>query len=197
MTKTRLEAFSDGVLAIIITIMVLEMKTPHEASWHSLVDLKAIFISYILSFVGVAIYWVNHHHLIQAIKNVSSAILWTNINLLFWLSLTPFVTGWMGESHFENAPVILYTLNCILCGMAYFFLLIAIRKTHKQHSYIMEIISYQSKKGLISAGLYFIALIIGFFYTPVSIAIIIIVALIWIIPDKNIEKILSENPNHH
>ncbi len=193
MTKTRLEAFSDGVMAIIVTIMVLELKVPHDSSWSALIELKSILISYVLSFVGVAIYWVNHHHLIQAIKKVSSGILWSNINLLFWLSLVPFVTAWMGESHFANNTVITYAANCNCCGLAYFFLLLMIKKSHMQDATILRLIEYQSKKGLISTVFYMLSLIVGFFYPTISIIIFIIVAMMWVIPDRNIEKLLSSH----
>jgi uncharacterized membrane protein len=191
MTKARLEAFSDGVIAIIVTIMVLELKAPKESSWSALIELKSTFISYIISFVGVAIYWVNHHHLIQAISKVSSAILWANMFLLFCLSLVPFVTAWMGESEFSKNTIAAYALLCNLCGLAYFLLLLAIKKSHLQQSHTLKLIQYQSRKGLISAAIYFLSLLSAFFYPIISIAIFILVALMWVIPDKNIEAQLS------
>jgi len=130
MTKARLEAFSDGVVAIIITIMVLEMKVPHSSDWGDLVKLTSVFLSYILSFIMLGIYWVNHHHLIHSVPSVNASIMWTNLHLLFWLSLIPFVTAWMGESHFAQNTVILYAILASACGFAYYFLLIAIRKSH-------------------------------------------------------------------
>lgn len=191
MTKTRLEAFSDGVIAIIVTIMVLELKVPEDSSWHALIELKSTFISYIISFVGVAIYWVNHHHLIQAISKVSSSILWTNMFLLFCLSLVPFLTAWMGESEFSKNTIAAYAILCNLCGLAYFLLLMAIKKSHAHQDYMLKLIQYQSRKGLLSAGLYFLSLITAFIYPVVSIILFLTVALMWVVPDKNIEELLS------
>ena len=132
MTKTRLEAFSDGVLAIIITIMVLELKIPHDASLHALVGLLPVFTSYILSFVFVGIYWGNHHHLLHTVKYVSGGILWANLHLLFWLSLVPFTTGWMGENHFESIPVALYGFMLLMAAISYYILQLQILKTFLQ-----------------------------------------------------------------
>jgi uncharacterized membrane protein len=192
MNKTRLEAFSDGVIAIIITIMILEIKVPHETSWDALGALSSVFISYILSFVGLGIYWVNHHHLIQAIKKVKGSILWANMNLLFWLSLMPLVTAWMGESHFEKNTVIAYAANCNFCGISYFLLLMAIRNSHQDNQDVLTFVEYQSRKGILSASAYLVSLIIAFFYPMISIVIFVIVAILWIIPDKNIERALNE-----
>lgn len=192
MTKSRLEAFSDGVLAIIITIMVLEIKIPHEPTWQAFSELGSILLSYVLSFVGVAIYWVNHHHLLQVVKRVTGSILWANINLLFWLSLTPFVTGWMGETHFAKVPVIVYAAMCNACGIAYFFLLMAIKKSHIDQPHVLSLISHQARKGLMSTIFYGIALIAAFYYPFISAFIFILVALFWFIPDKKIESSLSE-----
>ena len=191
MNKTRLEAFSDGVIAIIITIMILEIKVPHDTSWASIGQLGPVFLSYILSFVGLAIYWVNHHHLIHAIKKVSGAILWANITLLFSLSLVPFVTAWMGESHFEKNPVIAYAVIDNCCGISYFLLLMAIKRTHGDYPEVIQLLEHQSNKGLLSATAYTIALFIAFYYPMISIIIFILIAFIWIIPDKNIERALN------
>ena len=191
MNKTRLEAFSDGVIAIIITIMVLEIKVPHESNWEGLFNLRSVFLSYLLSFVGLGIYWVNHHHLIQTIKKVKASILWANLNLLFWLSLFPFVTEWMGESHFAKNSVIAYAFIANLCGVSYFFLLMAIKKNHLDHEDVLKLLKHQADKGLLSAVSYLISFIVGFFYPMISVIIFIIIALIWIIPDRNIEKALD------
>lgn len=192
MTKSRLEAFSDGVLAIIITIMVLEIKIPQEPTWHAFSKLSSILLSYVLSFVGVAIYWVNHHHLFQAVRKVTASILWANINLLFWLSLSPFVTGWMGETHFADVPVIAYAVMCNVCGLAYFLLLMAIKKSHNDKQEVLDLIEHQSKKGLLSLVLYSISLIVAFF-NPIAAAIIFtLVALLWFRPDRVIEAAFKE-----
>jgi uncharacterized membrane protein len=191
MTKSRLEAFSDGVIAIIITIMVLELKTPADASWESLVQVRSVFLSYVLSFVGVAIYWINHHHLIQAVHKVNASLLWANINLLFWLSLVPFVTSWMGETHFDPIQVMMYALVCNLCGIAYFLILLSLKSSHRHQSATLSIIEAQSKKGAISAGIYFIAFWVAWFYPMVSLVLFILVALMWVIPDRRIEATLK------
>lgn len=193
MNKTRLEAFSDGVIAIIITIMVLEIKVPHDDSWEGVINLRWVFLSYILSFVGLGIYWVNHHHLIHAIKKVQGTILWANLSLLFWLSLMPFVTAWMGESHFAKNTVIAYALLANLCGVSYFILLMAIKNTHLNQPEVMKLLKHQTSKGGLSAISYLISFIVAFFYPMVSVIIFIVIALIWVIPDKNIEQALSNN----
>ncbi|MEP7323265.1 MAG: TMEM175 family protein [Saprospiraceae bacterium] len=193
MNKTRLEAFSDGVIAIIITIMVLEIKVPHDGSWDGVINLRWVFLSYILSFVSLGIYWVNHHHLIHAIKKVQGTILWANLCLLFWLSLMPFVTAWMGESHFAKNAVIAYALLSNFCGVSYFFLLLTIKNTHLNQPDVMNLLKYQTSKGGLSAISYLISFIIAFFYPMVSVIIFLVIALIWIIPDKNIERALSNN----
>jgi uncharacterized membrane protein len=193
MNKTRLEAFSDGVIAIIITIMVLEIKVPHDGSWAGVTDLRWVFLSYILSFVGLGIYWVNHHHLIHAIKKVQGTILWANLALLFWLSLMPFVTAWMGESHFAKNAVIAYALLANLCGVSYFFLLMAIKSSHMNYPDVMKLLKHQTNKGLLSAISYLISFITAFFYPALAVIIFTIIALIWVIPDKNIEQALMNN----
>ena len=192
MNKTRLEAFSDGVIAIIITIMVLEIKVPHESGWEGLTNLRWVFLSYLLSFVVLGIYWVNHHHLIHAIKKVQASILWANLTLLFWLSLFPFVTAWMGESHFAKNAVIAYAFIANLCGLSYFFLLTAIKKSHLDHADVLKLLKHQTNKGLLSSVSYLISFIVGFVYPMVSVIIFIIIALIWFIPDRNIENELSK-----
>jgi len=193
MTKSRLEAFSDGVIAIIITIMVLEMKVPHDTSWQALSKLTPVFLSYILSFIGLGIYWVNHHHLLHSIKKVHGRVLWANLNLLFWLSLVPFVTAWMGESNFAKEPVILYAVSCNCCGLAYFLLLLSIKKSHRDYPDMMELLRHQTHKGLLSNIAYLLALIFAFYYPIVSAVLFILVAGIWFIPDKDIEAALSRD----
>ncbi len=192
MTKTRLEAFSDGVLAIIITIMVLELKVPHEASWHALAELAPVFVSYLLSFVFVGIYWGNHHHLLHTVHHVTTKIIWANMGLLFTLSLIPFSTAWMGENHFEKIPVAFYALNLLLCAVSFYFLQIAIMSHYTHSTKLIEALKKQEKKGFLSLILYISSFAAAFFYPLVSAALIVITAIIWIIPDPNIEKALEE-----
>lgn len=147
MTKTRLEAFSDGVIAIIITIMVLELKVPHDSAWANIQHLAPVFLSYVISFIFLGIYWGNHHHLIHTIKGVNSSILWANLHLLFWLSLIPFATAWMGESNFERNTVIVYAILADLCGIAYSILLMAITKHEAKNEAMLKVLKKQSRKG--------------------------------------------------
>ncbi len=193
MTKTRLEAFSDGVIAIIITIMVLELKIPHEATFQALVKLLPVFLSYFISFVFVGIYWGNHHHLLHTATKVSSKLIWANMSLLFFLSLIPFTSGWMGENHFANLTVALYSINLLLCGIAFYFLQIVIVAGHTKSSNLIEALKKQEKKGILSVILYIVASICAFFYLLVSEILILITAVMWIIPDKRIEHALR-NP---
>jgi uncharacterized membrane protein len=188
MTKTRLEAFSDGVIAIIITIMVLEMKVPHDASWDALLKLWPVFISYVVSFTMLGIYWGNHHHLIHTIKEVSSGIMWANLHLLFWLSLLPFATGWMGENHFDKKTVAVYALVADLCGVAYYILLLVIRNCNKHNTALLDLLHKQSRKGMLSCILYTVAVPVAFVNAAVAGLLIIAVAVIWFVPDRNIEK---------
>jgi uncharacterized membrane protein len=190
MGKGRLEAFSDGVIAIIITIMVLELKVPHETNLEALTALWPIFFSYVLSFINVAIYWVNHHHLMQAVKRVTGGILWANVHLLFWLSLFPFTTGWMGENHFESLPVMLYGLNFLAAAVAYTILVRVILTTHGEDSDIAKAIG-NDFKGKASLILYVLAVALAFFSTWIAGTLYVIVALIWLIPDRRIEKALG------
>jgi uncharacterized membrane protein len=192
MTKTRLEAFSDGVLAIIITIMVLELKVPHDTSWHALQELLPVFGSYILSFVFVAIYWGNHHHTIHTVKKISSKLIWTNMHLLFWLSLIPFTTGWMGENHFAQNAVVVYGINLLLCAVAYWFMQQAITSQQEHSTALIEALEKQKQKGYISLVLYIMAIPLAFVHPLIAAAIYVIVAILWIIPDKNIEKVLRD-----
>lgn len=193
MTKTRLEAFSDGVIAIIITIMVLELKVPHDTSWHALYQLWPVFLSYLVSFVNLGIYWDNHHHLIHTIKEVRGGILWANLHLLFWLSLMPFATAWMGENHFEKNTVIVYALLANLCGIAYYVLLTIIRKCNPGNAALLDVLRKQSRKGILSVMLYTVAIGAAFLHTALSGVLIILVAIMWLIPDRNIEKNMNKD----
>ncbi len=193
MTKTRVEAFSDGVIAIIITIMVLEMKVPHEATWTALQKLWPVFLSYIVSFLMLGIYWGNHHHLIHSIKEVNGSVMWANLHLLFWLSLIPFATGWMGENHFEAKTVAVYALLLNLCGVAYYILLKVIQNCNKSNEVFRQVLIKQSKKGMLSLVLYSISIPIAFLHAAFAGAIIIFVAVMWLLPDRNIEKAEKEH----
>ncbi len=187
MGKGRLEAFSDGVLAIIITIMVLEMKVPHGENLQDLQQLIPIFISYILSFIYIGIYWNNHHHLMQIVHKVSGAVLWSNIHLLFWLSLVPFATAWMGENHFSKWPVILYGLVLMMAGVAYYILAHCLITIHGKESDLATAIG-KDKKGIISVVLYIAGIGCAFINSWIGFSIYIVVALMWLIPDRRIEK---------
>ena len=188
MTKTRVEAFSDGVIAIVITIMVLEMKVPHEATWDALQKLWPVFLSYIVSFTLLGTYWGNHHHLIHSIKEVDGNIMWANLHLLFWLSLIPFATGWMGENHFAPKTVAVYALLLNLCGIAYYILLKVIQSCNKNNEVFHHVLKKQSRKGMLSLVLYTIAIPTAFIHAAIAGGIIIIVAFAWVLPDRNIEK---------
>ncbi len=192
MGRNRLEAFSDGVLAIIITIMVLEMKVPHSADFTALQPVIPIFLTYVLSFVYLGIYWNNHHHMLHVTKHVNGAILWANLHLLFWLSLFPFVTGWMGENHFEAAPMALYGVVLLMAAIAYFILQYTIIFSQGPNSLLAKAIGGDFK-GKISPILYAIA-IPAAFYTPlISISLYILVALMWLIPDRRIERVINNS----
>src|SRR5215210_4094685 len=154
MTKTRLEAFSDGVIAIIITIMVLELKIPHRTDWAALRPLIPVFISYMLSFIIIGIYWGNHHHLLHTVGHVNSKMIWANLHLLFWLSLIPFATGWMGENNFDKVTVAAYAVLLDLCGFAYFILLLIIKASHPNNETLLIPMKKQSKKGVLSVVAY-------------------------------------------
>lgn len=187
MKTGRLEAFSDGVLAIIITIMVLEMKVPKGASIESLKPLLPVFLTYLGSFIYLGIYWNNHHHLMQATTKVNGQILWANLNLLFWLSLFPFVTGWMGENHFQKYPVALYGGVLFLAAISYKILSHYVIKSEGDESLIGKVLS-KNRKEYFSIALYALGVILAFFQPILSIAIYILVAVLWIIPDSRIEK---------
>ena len=191
MSKGRLEAFSDGVLAVIITIMVLEMKAPHGASLTDLKPLIHVLLSYVLSFVYVGIYWNNHHHLLHATQRVNGATLWANLHLLFWLSLTPFTTAWMGENHFESWPVAVYGMVLLLAGVAYFILTKALINLHGRESSLARSIG-KDRKGQISIGLYAVAIPLSFARPWIAGAFYVFVAIIWLVPDPRIERKLSD-----
>lgn len=190
MNKTRLEAFSDGVLAIIITIMVLEIKTPEGTDFKSLLKIFPVFISYVLSFIYVAIYWNNHHHMMHTVKKVTGGILWANLHLLFWLSLVPFATAWIGEHHFAPFPMLFYGFILLMCAVSYFILQNLIIKAHGADSLLSKAVG-KDFKGKISAVLYIIAILSTYYHEVISGIIYIFVALMWLIPDKRIEKILE------
>ena len=186
-----MEAFSDGVLAIIITIMVLEMKVPHGIDFESLRPLIPVFLSYILSFVFLGIYWNNHHHLLQAVKQVNGRILWANLHLLFWLSLIPFATRWMGENKFASLTVALYGVVLFFAAIAYFILTLTLITHHGKDSAIAIALG-KDFKGKISVVIYAVAILLSFEYSIIACLLYVLVAIIWLIPDKRIEKILSE-----
>ena len=193
MGKGRLEAFSDGVIAIIITIMVLELRPPEGSEPGSLVRLVPIFSSYVLSFVLIGIYWNNHHHLLHTVRHVSAGILWSNLHLLFWLSLVPFVTGWMGENHFAEWPVALYGVVMLMAGVAYYILSRAIIRRHGPESTLRVAVGID-EKGVASVVLYALAIGLAFFNRWASLALYIAVAVMWLVPDKRIERVMNE---HH
>jgi uncharacterized membrane protein len=188
MNKARLEAFSDGVIAILITIMVLELKVPHGAKIEELQPLAPILLSYLLSFIYLAIYWVNHHHLFQAVRHVNGNILWANIHLLFWLSLVPFCTGWMGENQFAAVPVGLYGCVLLAAAVAYFILTIALVSHHGKDSTIAIALG-RDFKGKISIGIYGVAILLCLLnYAGFAPFLYALVAIIWLIPDRRIER---------
>lgn len=197
MNKGRLEAFSDGVIAIIITIMVLELKVPHDASLEALKHLLPVFISYVLSFIYVGIYWNNHHHMLHAAKSVNGVILWANLHLLFWLSLIPFVTAWMGENHFAQWPVIWYGVVLIMCGIAYSILVKVLIRHHGEDSFLARAFG-TDVKGQVSVSIYAIAIAVSFWYSWLGFALYTVVAAIWFIPDRRVENKLinKEGPNY-
>jgi uncharacterized membrane protein len=189
MSKGRLEAFSDGVIAIIITIMVLELKVPRGANFVALRPLIPVFLSYVLSFIFLGIYWNNHHHLLQAVQRVNGHILWANLHLLFWLSLTPFVTAWMGENHFAAWPVALYGMVLLLAGFAYFILTRALIAHHGKGSALATALG-RDFKGKVSLVFYAVAIPLSFVNSWFAGALYVLVAVMWLIPDRRIEKTL-------
>ncbi len=191
MNKNRLEAFSDGVIAVIITIMVLEMKVPHGADLAALRQMSPVFLSYVLSFVFVGIYWNNHHHLLQAVKKVNGRILWANLHLLFWLSLIPFVTGWMGENHFATLPVAFYGMVLLLAGSAYLILTRTLISHHGKSSELAQAIGKDFKVNF-SLLIYAAAVPLAFVCPWISCLCYVAVAVMWLVPDTRIEKTLME-----
>ena len=191
MGKTRLEAFSDGVIAVIITIMVLELKAPQGEGIEALTALAPTFLSYVLSFIYVGIYWNNHHHMLHAAHKVSGAMLWANLYLLFWLSLIPFATNWMGESHAASIPTALYGLVLLMAAIAYFILQTQIIGVEGQHSLLKQAIG-SDWKGKLSPVIYLIAIAIAFKSPKLSQALYALVALVWLIPDRRIESVLEK-----
>ena len=191
MKTGRLEAFSDGVLAIIITIMVLGMTAPDGYTFEALKPILPVFLTYVLSFIYVAIYWNNHHHLLQAVNKVNGKILWANLNLLFWLSLFPFVTDWMGKNHFEDNPTAVYGAVLFMAAVAFKILVYFVIQNEGKDSNIGKVYSKDKKMNL-SLVLYFLGVIISFFFPIGSLFIYLSVALMWIVPDPRIEKTIKE-----
>lgn len=191
MEKNRLEAFSDGVMAVIITIMVLELKAPHGEDLTALAQLWPTAMSYVLSFIYVGIYWNNHHHMLQATRRVNGAILWWNLHLLFWLSLLPFSTGWMGENHFARWPTVLYGVNLFACALAWFVLQTALVRHHGPDSLLAQAMGHDAKIK-VSPVLYFIGLAAAWLGSPgIGLALFAGVALIWLIPDRRVERLVA------
>jgi uncharacterized membrane protein len=187
MTKARLEAFSDGVLAILITIMVLELRVPHGADWAALTEITPVFLTYVLSFVFLGIYWNNHHHMFHIVHRINGAVLWANLHLLFWLSLVPFVTGWMGENHFAALPTAMYGIVLLLSGVAYLILQNRLIALEGRESKLAAAVGADTK-GKVSALLYAVAIPLAFVHQGISHAIYVSVALMWLVPDRRIES---------
>jgi TMEM175 potassium channel family protein len=191
MGKGRLEAFSDGVIAIIITIMVLEMRPPRGAGLAELRPVLPVFLTYVLSFVYIGIYWNNHHHMLHVVQRVSGGVLWANLHLLFWLSLVPFVTSWMGENPRVAVPVALYGVVLFMAGLAYYILSRALITIHGKDSALAKAVG-KDFKGILSVVIYAIAIALAFVNPWISIALYILVAVIWFVPDRRIEHVISE-----
>jgi len=192
MGKGRLEAFSDGVIAVIITIMVLEMKVPHGTDLEALVPLLPIFLSYLLSFIYVGIYWNNHHHMLHAVQHVDGSVLWANMHLLFWLSLVPFVTGWVNENHFAPVPVALYGAVLLMAGVAYYILERVLIARHGRDSSLARAMGVDYK-GLLSVVIYAVAVVLAFVNPWISCALYVLVAMMWFIPDRRIERMVPRS----
>jgi uncharacterized membrane protein len=191
MGKNRLEAFSDGVLAIIITIMVLEMRVPHDSSLVALHSLWGVFLSYVLSFVYLGIYWNNHHHMLHTTDSVTGSILWANLHLLFWLSLVPFVTGWMGENHFAPIPTAAYGAVLFMAAIAYWILQRLIIRSQGRNSLLRKAVG-RDWKGKLSPVLYLIGILAALIAPYVAGAIYALVAIMWLVPDRRIERVLRD-----
>ncbi|NMH29149.1 TMEM175 family protein [Flavobacterium silvaticum] len=198
MNKARLEAFSDGVLAIIITIMVLELKVPEEPTYEALLKLTPIFLSYVLSFIYVGIYWNNHHHMLHSVSRVNGRILWANLHLLFWLSLVPFATDWMGENHFAKSTLTVYGIPLLMAGLAYWILQTVIIRSQGQDSVLKKAIG-KDYKGLSSPPLYILGIVLSFYNEWLSLSVYAFVALMWLIPDSRIERQITASieEKHH
>ena len=192
MGKNRMEAFGDGVLVIIITIMVLELKVPHSDEIVELKSVLPVFLSYILSFIYLGIYWNNHHHMLFATRVISGGVLWANLHLLFWLSLVPSVTGWMGENHFASAPTALYGVVLLMAAIAYWILLRSILSKQGKDSLLARAIG-KDLKGNVSVVIYAVAIVVAFLNQWIADGLYVLVALIWLIPDRRIERVLFEN----
>jgi uncharacterized membrane protein len=188
MDKTRLETFSDGVIAILITIMVLELKVPHGTDLAALRPLMPVALTYVLSYVYLGIYWNNHHHMLHASERINGGILWANLHLLFWLSLVPFVTGWMGENHVAPVPTALYGAVMLMAAIAYTVLESAIIAEHGPDSRLARAVGGLDRKGLLSLAAYAAAIPLAFFNAWISVAIYVLVALLWLVPDRRIER---------
>lgn len=191
MKTNRLEAFSDGVLAIVITIMVLELKAPEGASFESLLPVLPVFMTYLFSFIYVGIYWNNHHHLMHTLSKVNGSILWANLNLLFWLSLFPFVTSWMGENHFQKNPVALYGIVLLMAALSYRLLAYFVVKNEGKNSTVSKALG-NDRKGNASILLYVLGVGCSFLDPFLAISIYVFVAIIWFVPDKRIEKLIND-----
>jgi len=187
MGKARLEAFSDGVIAVIITIMVLELKVPHGTDLAAVLPLIPVFLSYVLSFVYVGIYWNNHHHLLHAVEHINGRTMWANLHLLFWLSLIPFVTGWLSENHIAPVPVAMYGAVLWMCGFAYYILERLLIAHHGDDSMLARAVG-RDAKGIASVVIYTVAIGVAFFEPLVACALYVVVAIMWFIPDPRIER---------
>jgi uncharacterized membrane protein len=191
MRKGRMEAFSDGVIAILITIMVLQLAVPRGADLAALLPLVPVLLSYVLSFIYLAIYWNNHHHLLQAVERVNGSVLWANMNLLFWLSLVPFATAWMGENHAAAWPVALYGVSLLMPAIAYYILTRALIALHGRDSVLAAAVG-RDFKGVISVVIYAVAILVAFLATWAAQALYVLVAIIWLVPDRRIERSLMQ-----
>src|SRR6476646_3039246 len=187
MTKSRMEAFSDGVIAVIITVLVLELKVPHDESLEALTPLIPVFLSYVLSFIYVGIYWNNHHHMLHATRRVSGPVLWANLHLLFWLSLIPFATAWMGENHFAAVPVAVYGVVLVCAAIAYFIMTRTLLRIHPRDSTLATALG-RDFKGKISIMIYLAAISLSFVKSWLAAALYVLVEIIWLVPDRRIEK---------
>lgn len=196
MSKSRLEAFSDGVIAIILTIMVLELKVPHGTGWDALRPLLPVLLSYVLSFVYIAIYWNNHHHMLHAATHVTGGIMWANLHLLFWLSLVPFVTGFMGENHAAPLPVALYGIVLFMAGTAYYILSRLLVRHHGEDSALARAIG-SDFKGILSLVIYAVAVAATLQVPALSLVLYVCVAIMWLVPDRRIERALTTSPGAH